>query len=110
MNFNEYQDLAAKFKKEWDSKDCELAYLGLGISGEAGEVTDVIKKNFIGSKMINPDDLAKELGDVLWYLSQIAQFYGFKLEQVAQMNIEKLRARHGGDHWSGYGDRTGKGA
>lgn len=110
MNFNEYQDLAAKFKNNWATPDSELAYLGLGVSGEAGEVTDIIKKNFIGSKKINPDDLAKELGDVLWYLSQIAAFYDYKLEDIAKINIEKLRARHGGDHWSGYGDRTGKGA
>lgn len=110
MNFNDYQDLAAKFKKNWDNPDCELAYLGLGVSGEAGEVTDVIKKHFVGSKQINPDDLAKELGDVLWYVSQIAQFYGFKLSDIAQINIDKLRARHGGEQWSGYGDRTGQGA
>ncbi len=109
MEFNDYKNLAKGTKKPWENKDLELSYYGLGLAGEAGEVTEIIKKNSIGSKKIVVEDLKKELGDVLWYVSAIADYFDFDLNEVAQINIDKLKARHG-EKWSGYGDRSGKGA
>jgi NTP pyrophosphatase (non-canonical NTP hydrolase) len=109
MTFNEYTNSVIKLRKPWNNKDIELAYYGLGLTGEAGEVSEAIKKHLSGVKEIDTEHIKKELGDVLWYIMAAANYFGFSLDDVAQTNIDKLFARHG-DHWSGYGDRTGKGA
>lgn len=74
----------------------DLAIMGLGIAGEAGEVADLIKKELghgHGRDITRPK-VAKELGDVLWYLAAIADDYGYSLSEIATMNIEKLKARY----------------
>lgn len=72
----------------------ELLNYGLGISEEAGEVSGLIKKSFFHGHDINRNEIMKELGDVLWYLSQIARLAGLTLEEVATANIEKLQKRY----------------
>lgn len=91
MNLNEYQELAARTASR---HDYELANYGLGIAGEAGEVADLIKKAVFHGHDIPKDEVKKELGDVLWYLSQIASLAGLTLDEVATGNIEKLMARY----------------
>lgn len=93
MDFGQYQ---AELQK-WDTKGGEqmpTALVALGLAGEAGEVCDLIKKIGWHGKIANADDMAHELGDVLWYLQKLAQRYGFTLEQVAQMNVDKLQKRY----------------
>ena len=78
----------------------DIAVLGLGVAGESGEVVEHIKK------MIRDDDgkmslsrremIKEELGDLLWYLSQVALAYNLDLTEVAEFNIEKLRTRREG--------------
>ena len=111
MEFNEYKKLALRTRKHWDKKDkdLEMAYYTLGLVGEAGEVVEVVKKHLVGSHEINPALIKKELGDVLWYTAAISEYFGFDMNEIAQLNIDKLAARHG-DTWSGYGDRSGTGA
>ena len=109
MDFNEYQKQAMKTAKEWDDNDMHMAYCALGLVGEAGECCEAIKKHLSGAKKINPDNMKKELGDVLWYVATTAAFFDFDLSDIAQTNIDKLRARHG-DKWSGHGNRDGDGA
>ena len=107
MNFTEYQKFAKVTKKPWDNKDSELAYLGLGLAGEAGEVVEIIKKHFSGSKPLDDErteKLKNEIGDVMWYLAALCDGLGFDMGQIAQINIDKLRKRHG-DTYSGYGKR-----
>lgn len=72
----------------------ELLNYGLGISGEAGEVSDLIKKSFFQGHSFAVEDIRKELGDVLWYVSQIARLAGTSLEEVARANVEKLKKRY----------------
>lgn len=72
----------------------DLTIMGLGIAGEAGEVADLIKKEVGHGHPRNREKMAKELGDVLWYLSAIAEEYGYSLSEIATMNIEKLKARY----------------
>jgi NTP pyrophosphatase (non-canonical NTP hydrolase) len=67
---------------------------GLGLAGEAGEVADLLKKTHGHGKPYDADKMLKELGDVLWYLANLADAHGFTLSQVAQTNVDKLRARH----------------
>jgi NTP pyrophosphatase (non-canonical NTP hydrolase) len=109
MTFKEYSEQAIKTKKPWEDKNLELAYYGLGLTGEAGECSDAIKKHLSGSKEMDRPALKKELGDVLWYVNAIALYYDFDLADIAQTNVNKLHARHG-DSWSGYGNRVGDGA
>jgi NTP pyrophosphatase (non-canonical NTP hydrolase) len=66
----------------------------LGIAGEAGEVADLLKKVIFHGKALDREALAKELGDVLWYVSDLASQYGLRLESVAATNVAKLNARY----------------
>ncbi|MGD6898620.1 nucleoside triphosphate pyrophosphohydrolase family protein [Bacillus infantis] len=91
MNMNEYQELSARTANQHEG---ELANYGLGITGEAGEVADLIKKSLFHGHSIDVAEVKKELGDVLWYLSQIARLAGLTLDEVATANIEKLMKRY----------------
>ena len=85
----------------------------MGLSGEAGEATDKAKKeirdhHFFDSDAFQNDqrnhDMALELGDVLWYISTIANDLGYTLQQIAEMNINKLADRLNRDKIHGSGD------
>jgi NTP pyrophosphatase (non-canonical NTP hydrolase) len=94
MLFNEYQDLTKK-----TAGDGGLAVFGelLGLAGEAGEVVDLMKKVLCHNHPMDEQATAKllsELGDTLWYLARIADRAGFRLEDVATVNIEKLKKRY----------------
>jgi NTP pyrophosphatase (non-canonical NTP hydrolase) len=98
MNFDEYQALASR-TADFKGKDTEYAlmYLCMGLAGEGGEVIEKIKK-IIRNKdgAITPEDkklLAYELGDVLWYLSQLSNRLDIPFSEVAQTNIDKLSDR-----------------
>ncbi|MCB6990620.1 nucleoside triphosphate pyrophosphohydrolase family protein [bacterium 210820-DFI.6.38] len=66
----------------------------LGLTGEAGEVADLVKKGIFHEKGINIDHLKKELGDVLWYIAMICYSLGISLDDVMQTNVDKLIARY----------------
>jgi len=104
IDFNDYQKLAMrtckKFKEEYEMQ----TDVGLGLCGEAGEVADIIKKHLAGAKELDKQHLKEELGDVLWYLAEACECFGFKLEDVAKSNIDKLAKRHP-NGFSGYGIR-----
>lgn len=76
--------------------------------GEAGEVADKVKKVIRDNNQHFTDDkkleIAKEVGDVLWYCATMAHDIGFTLEKVAQMNIDKLASRKQRGKLSGSGD------
>lgn len=67
---------------------------GLGLTGEAGEVADMLKKHLLHSVSFERAALVKELGDVLWYLTAIAEDHNITLDEVAETNVAKLRARY----------------
>jgi NTP pyrophosphatase (non-canonical NTP hydrolase) len=91
MRLNEYQDLSARTANKHDH---ELENYGLGLTGEAGEVADIIKKTVFHGHDMGQNDMRKELGDVLWYVSQLARVSGLTLEEVAQANVDKLKRRY----------------
>lgn len=66
----------------------------LGLSGEVGEVNDIIKKWIFHEKELDETHLIKELGDVMWYISLMAESFGITLEEICERNIEKLRNRY----------------
>jgi NTP pyrophosphatase (non-canonical NTP hydrolase) len=94
IEMNEYQRAAAGSARHDLSVTDELATWGLGIAGEAGEVADLIKKRIGHGHPLDKERLKKELGDVLWYVSALATWAGMTLEDVAQANLDKLRARY----------------
>lgn len=71
-----------------------IACMTLGLTGEAGEVADIIKKHIWHDHPLDREALKKELGDVLWYLVAISELYGISLDEVMQSNIAKLRKRY----------------
>jgi NTP pyrophosphatase (non-canonical NTP hydrolase) len=107
MNFQEYQEKSRKTAIYPNSGE-NFIYPTLGLAGEAGEVAEKIKK------VIRDNDgkvteekrgeIEKELGDVLWYVSQIASELGITLNDVAEKNIEKLYSRMERGKLSGSGD------
>lgn len=66
----------------------------IGLNGEAGEAIDLFKKYAFQGHELDREHLAKELGDVAWYLAVSADAIGYTLDEVLEMNICKLRARY----------------
>jgi len=71
-----------------------LACVGLGVAGEAGEAADYIKKMLYHGITPDYDKLDKEFGDVLWYVAAYCHIMELPLEQLMFKNIEKLRKRY----------------
>lgn len=109
MDFNEYQQHASK-TADFSAVDKQFRplYITLGVTGEAGELAEKVKKQFRDDKGMLTDErkelIAKEIGDVLWYLSQLAQEIGVPFERIAAMNIEKLADRAARGTLQGSGD------
>ncbi len=102
LTFTQYQLDAAR-TAVYPPKNA-LPYLSLGLAAEAGEVADKVAKYYRGDKELDPIALNKELGDVLWFIAQLAGVLGFDLEQTAQLNLNKLATRQLNDTLKGDGD------
>ena len=66
----------------------------LGLAGEVGELNDMIKKWVFHEKELDETHLKKELGDVMWYVAMMCESMGWDLDDILQMNIDKLKARY----------------
>lgn len=66
----------------------------LGLAGEVGELNDMVKKWVFHQKELDETHLKKELGDVMWYVALMCQSMGWELDDILQMNIDKLVARY----------------
>ena len=66
----------------------------LGLCGEAGEAADMIKKDTYHSVPYKREEMVKELGDVLWYLTALAEDHGLRLADIAEENMRKLKERY----------------
>ena len=94
MTGNEYQKLAMRTsRKELPWEDL-LLNGALGLAGESGEVCDIIKKVIFQNHALECLHVAKELGDVLWYIAETATVIGYDLDTIMQMNIDKLKKRY----------------
>ena len=83
--------------------DMEILYPTLGLVGEAGEVAEKIKK-WKRDGTFDRGAIAKELGDVLWYLANLSSDLGYKLSEIAEINIHKLEQRVAKGTLQGSGD------
>ena len=98
MEFDDYQEQAGKtahFSKP--GAHYRLMYLAMGTAGETGEVIEKVKKLIRPAEVSVSEekrqDLKKEIGDVLWYISQLAKELGLSLDEIATHNIQKLADR-----------------
>ncbi len=89
----EYQRLAMRSANVMD-KDKLLVNAALGCCGEAGEFADMIKKHLFQGHDIDRDHLVKEIGDELWYIAAKCEALGVTLDEVMEINIDKLRKRY----------------
>ena len=113
MSLNHYQNCAMETAIYPD----ELLYPMLGLQGEVGELSEKLKKHFRDNnfEVAIEDavaelparlrlDMAHELGDVLWYVTTIAFDLGYNLEEIAELNLEKLESRQKRNRLKGNGD------
>ena len=100
MTFDEYQEFARSTAIYPTA--CKVTYPTLGLCGEAGEVAEKVKKYMRDGKSL--DGVGLELGDVLWYISALADDLGVTLEEVAQANVDKLKSRMERNKIKGDGD------
>ena len=107
MEFNEYQKLA-RTTAIYANKDKNFVYPTLGLVGEAGEVAEKIKKIIRDGDGVVTDEkrqeLKKELGDVLWYIANLGIELGLNMDDIASLNIEKLKSRQDRGVLHGSGD------
>ena len=94
MTVNEYQKLAmTTLNPALDLKDVLINGV-MGLCGESGEAIDIVKKWLAQGHELDKEKLAKELGDIAWYLAETATALGLDLEDIFEANIEKLRKRY----------------
>ena len=94
MTINEYQSLAmTTLNPELDKKDVLINSV-MGLCGESGEAIDIVKKWLAQGHELDREHLAKELGDIAWYLAECAFALDIPLEDILVANIEKLKRRY----------------
>ena len=103
-------EYAAWAKTKWFGSDetgfgCErdLTVMGFGLSGETGEVMEILKKR-VRDNYLDKDHLKKELGDVIYYWANLCNAFGFTPSEVLQSNIDKIEDRHARGVMSGSGN------
>ncbi len=95
MDVNKYQKAALRTANHGIVDKVDVLTEGvMGLSGEAGECIDLLKKHILQGHVFDSERFAEELGDVAWYLAISANAIGYNLETVLQMNIDKLRKRY----------------
>lgn len=106
MTLNEYQSFA-RATAIYD-KDYEIVYPALKLAGAAGEVAEKVGKclrdNDGDFDAIILGALAKEIGDVMWYCANLAEDCGYTLQEIADMNLAKLKSRQERNVLRGSGD------
>ena len=111
MELDYYQEKAKKydlFEETTNLSSINFMEKVLGLTGEAGEVSDKVKKLLRDSSgnltEETKTELKKELGDTLWYLANISRYLGLSLSEVAEANLEKLESRYSRNQIHGSGD------
>lgn len=105
MTGNEYQRLAMRTNDGESTnrliKACsapckvgDIINASLGLSGEVGELNDMVKKAVFHGHPIDTNHVRKELGDIMWYVALMCEGFGFDLDEVIELNIAKLKARY----------------
>ena len=102
MNFYEYQD---ESRKTWIfDHNNDFIRSVLGLCGESGEIAEKVKKDLRGDYKLKPQEMCKELGDLLYYIARVADYYKLDLHTIAVENIKKLQSRKERNKIKGNGD------
>ncbi|WP_137597933.1 nucleoside triphosphate pyrophosphohydrolase family protein [Paucilactobacillus kaifaensis] len=91
MEFNDYQKAA---NRTLYGNEQVLTNCALGLAGETGQVVDLVKNYTFRGQKLDRDELVHEMGDVLWYLSQVAQWANIPFDEIAKTNIDILNDRY----------------
>lgn len=102
MDFDTYQREAKKTAMY--PERLKVTYTTMCLCGEAGELANKVKKVMRGDNQVNKEELAGEMGDILWYLSQLATDLELSFNLVAEGNLQKLRSRSERGVLKGNGD------
>ena len=94
MNIMDYQIKAKRTINKSLQDDERIAELVFGVNGEIGEVTELLKKSIYHGHSLEIKKLAEEIGDVMWYLTNIATLYGIPMTYILEANIKKLEERY----------------
>ena len=94
MKINEYQEMAMTTLNPELSKRDVLINAVMGLCGESGEAIDIVKKWMAQGHELDREHLAKELGDIAWYLAEAATALDLPLEDILQANLDKLKMRY----------------
>ena len=89
-----YQLDVLKYAPDYQHYMPNVLYAAIGMCGEAGEVSELIKKYAYHEHEIDTEHLARELGDVLWYVTYMAHLFGYSLGEIMEMNQDKLAKRY----------------
>lgn len=93
MTLNEYQQAAQRTASTKTPSD-KIENGILGLCGETGEVADLLKKYLYQGHELDREKMIKECGDVIWYVAELAAGLGMTLEDLCQLNVDKLRRRY----------------
>lgn len=106
MTGNEYQKMAMRTNDRKGSDRMEKALdikcidmggainASLGLSGETGELNDMLKKSIFHEHPLDIEHVEKEIGDILWYVAMMCESFGLSMDEIMQINIDKLKARY----------------
>ncbi|HQK63790.1 MAG TPA: MazG nucleotide pyrophosphohydrolase domain-containing protein, partial [Candidatus Staskawiczbacteria bacterium] len=97
--FTKYQEFVKSVTKKYEDPEKEIMTWGLGISGEAGDVAGCIKKTYSHNND-QMHGIRENLGDTLWYIAAICNFYGWNLEDIFNENVGKLKNRYSTGHFT----------
>lgn len=104
---NQFNDMTLALAKPGEKIICEMSpeqanllHMAVGVSGEAGELLDAIKKHTIYQKPLDLANVKEELGDLLFYMSNLMQSVDLSFEEVLQHNIDKLSVRYSSGSYS----------
>lgn len=94
MTINEYQQMALRTESPTTDETDRILQGAMGLCGESGEYIDILKKHMFQGHELDKEHMAKELGDIAWYLAVSADAIDYDLETIFQTNIDKLKARY----------------
>ena len=92
-NLKEYQNLCKKTAQKFKDKEKEILTWGLGVAGEAGDIAGCIKKT-ISHKNDQKAGIRENIGDALWYMAMICNYFNWDLNEILKENIQKLKKRY----------------
>ena len=95
-----YGKFVATLAKKLPSTVEDRLHAAVGISGEAGELLDAVKKNWVYNKELDSENVKEELGDLMFYITAMMLLQGITLDEVLEANVTKLEKRYAGLQYS----------